>query len=93
MAEHAGRLPKIDTTTILVYELRTLDFEFIILQQMRSDMKKVWKKPKLVVLYRGKPEESVLVACKGAGTVWTGPAKNKCRALTGPGSCLATSVT
>lgn len=25
---------------------------------------KVWKKPELVVLYRGKPEESVLTHCK-----------------------------
>ena len=27
-------------------------------------MKKVWEKPELVVLYRGKPEESVLLHCK-----------------------------
>jgi len=27
-------------------------------------MKKVWNKPELVVLYRGKPEESVLFHCK-----------------------------
>ena len=27
-------------------------------------MKKVWEKPKLVVLVRGKPEEVVLLACK-----------------------------
>jgi hypothetical protein len=29
-------------------------------------MKKVWNKPELVVLYRGKPEESVLTHCKHA---------------------------
>ena len=28
-------------------------------------MKKVWEKPKLVVLVRSKPEEAVLNACKG----------------------------
>ncbi|MCJ7644036.1 MAG: hypothetical protein MUP28_06125 [Candidatus Aminicenantes bacterium] len=27
---------------------------------------KIWKKPELVVLYRGKPEESVLTHCKHA---------------------------
>jgi len=27
-------------------------------------MKKLWKKPKLIVLVRGKPEEAVLGACK-----------------------------
>jgi hypothetical protein len=29
-------------------------------------MKKVWKKPKLVGLYRGRPEEAVLSCCKNA---------------------------
>ena len=28
-------------------------------------MKKSWEKPELVVLVRGKPEESVLQVCKG----------------------------
>jgi len=55
-------------------------------------MKKIWKKPKLVVLYRAKSEESVLIVCKGAGTDRTGPAKNKCRAPRGPGGCSTTSV-
>lgn len=42
-------------------------------------MKKIWKKPKLVVLYRGKPEESVLQACKTGTPGGTGPPnKNKC---------------
>jgi len=27
-------------------------------------MKKSWSKPKLIVLFRGKPEESVLSGCK-----------------------------
>jgi len=29
--------------------------------------KKVWEKPELIVLVRGKPEEAVLNACKGHG--------------------------
>ena len=31
-------------------------------------MNKVWQKPKLIILYRGRPEESVLQACKIAGS-------------------------
>ena len=34
------------------------------------DMEKLWKKPKLVVLVRGRPEEAVLQGCKTYG--WTG---------------------
>jgi hypothetical protein len=30
-------------------------------------MRKEWSKPKLIRLYSGKPEESVLVVCKTAG--------------------------
>jgi hypothetical protein len=30
-------------------------------------MKKEWSKPKLIRLYSGKPEESVLVVCKTDG--------------------------
>ena len=30
-------------------------------------MKKVWCKPKLIVLYRGRPEEAVLTFCKDSG--------------------------
>jgi len=51
-------------------------------------MKKTWKKPKLVILYRGKPEESVLAACKANIAGSLGPAKNKCRAR-GIGNCNA----
>jgi hypothetical protein len=29
-------------------------------------MKKVWEKPKLLGLYRGRPEEAVLSCCKNA---------------------------
>ena len=35
----------------------------------RSNMNKVWQKPKLIILYRGRPEERVLATCKdGIGT-------------------------
>jgi hypothetical protein len=50
-------------------------------------MKKTWKKPKLVVLYRCKPEESVLAICKADISGSMGPAKSRCRAPTGPGPC------
>jgi hypothetical protein len=36
-------------------------------------MKKIWKRPKLIVLYRGRPEEMVLVACKLATRSFGGP--------------------
>ncbi len=32
-------------------------------------MKQVWMKPQLIVLVRGKPEESVLGTCKNTATV------------------------
>ncbi len=35
--------------------------------------KENWEKPKLVVLYRGRPEESVLTACKIGNKVFGGP--------------------
>jgi hypothetical protein len=31
-------------------------------------MKKIWQKPKLIILARGRPEESVLAGCKMAGS-------------------------
>ncbi len=42
-------------------------------------MKKVWEKPELVVLVRGKTEESVLASCKGGGVI--------AAVITGKGSC------
>lgn len=38
--------------------------------------RKVWKKPKLVVLFRGRPEEAVLQTCKWAGM--GGPQRFNC---------------
>ncbi len=48
-------------------------------------MKKVWQKPELVVLVRGKPEEAVLTACKG-GTFSGSP-------QVGNGQCTRTNCT
>ena len=39
-------------------------------------MKKVWQKPKLVVLYRAKPEEAVLNNCKRSLENCTGNTNN-----------------
>ena len=33
----------------------------------QQTQKKEWKKPELIVLVRGKPEEAVLTACKVSG--------------------------
>ena len=43
-------------------------------------MKKVWKKPQLIVLCRARPEESVLVVCKSLANSPAGPGLiRKCR--------------
>lgn len=52
--------------------------------QMKT-VKKNWKKPKLVVLYRGKPEESVLSACKADIGGAVGPERNRCKIPPGQG--------
>lgn len=42
-----------------------------------SKEKKKWETPKLICLYRGRPEEAVLNGCKGApGSGFSGPGKN-----------------
>jgi len=41
-----------------------------------SKEKKKWEIPKLICLYRGRPEEAVLLGCKLQGTVGAG--KNNC---------------
>lgn len=52
--------------------------------------KKQWETPKLICLYRGRPEEAVLVACKGAGAV--GPKRPLASDCTHPssGPCSST---
>jgi len=56
--------------------------------------KKTWVMPELIVLVRSKPEEAVLTACKGGGTVagprgtwwlmcsWTGEDCSRCAEFT-----------
>jgi len=34
--------------------------------EMKSQVKKEWKTPELIVLVRSKPEEAVLTTCKGS---------------------------
>ncbi len=48
-------------------------------------MKKVWSKPKLISLYRGRPEEAVLGVCKTTETGQSGPIDNSCL---GGGECV-----
>lgn len=38
---------------------------------------KPWLKPQLIVLYRGKADESVLVVCKQVGVHWIAPGFRK----------------
>jgi hypothetical protein len=51
-------------------------------------MKKVWSKPELIVLYRAKPEELVLAACKYSSTGGLGTTYGPCYSFEFmPGSC------
>ena len=57
-------------------------------------MKKEWTKPKLISLYRGRPEEAVLLVCKLVEDGGTGPdievGYRGCDNLQGPdGFCSA----
>lgn len=50
--------------------------------------KKAWKKPELIVLVRGRPEEAVLAQCKY--TNQSGPDETGCTSNTQPpGKCRA----
>ena len=55
-------------------------------------MKKEWTKPKLISLYRGRPQEAVLTVCKTTSGTQSGPGEplfEGC-APTGPASCEGT---
>jgi hypothetical protein len=41
-------------------------------------MKRIWQKPKLIILERGRPEESVLQACKTSAVAGPNTIKNIC---------------
>jgi hypothetical protein len=43
---------------------------------------KVWTKPKLIVLFKGRPEEAVLQVCKTSGR--QGPNVNNCAIYSSP---------
>jgi len=52
-------------------------------------MKKSWDKPELVVLFRGKPEESVLTHCKHATPTPVAPYAYHDDCNNSPSSCTA----
>jgi hypothetical protein len=57
----------------------------------RNKMKKIWKKPNLVVLIRSRPEESVLDHCKYGFSEQGGGANsnvNGCHAIKESGGCI-----
>ena len=56
-------------------------------------MKKEWKKPKLVVLVRGRAEENVLSTCKTAGSGSSGPgiSRPRCEVIGAPCFTLGAS--
>ncbi len=45
--------------------------------------KKKWETPKLICLYRGRPEEAVLGVCKGVEVGAGGPVGSKCSQKSG----------
>ncbi|MFC1597528.1 hypothetical protein ACFL5Q_06285 [Planctomycetota bacterium] len=51
---------------------------------MEKEPKKTWSKPQLIVLVRGKPEESVLLGCKALSD--SGPGGFKCSGCSDPAS-------
>jgi hypothetical protein len=53
--------------------------------------RKVWKKPKLIVLVRGRPEEAVLQACKSDSV--GGPGGGSCAVGNGYAPCSAVTPT
>ncbi len=57
-------------------------------KKMQKEKKK-WETPKLICLYRGRPEEAVLAVCKGTTGSIKGPPDKNCSAV----SCLDISAT
>jgi hypothetical protein len=53
--------------------------------------KKHWEKPKLIVLFRGRPEEAVLQVCKSDQSI--GPGDNRCSLGGGGGYSACSTVT
>jgi hypothetical protein len=56
-------------------------------------MRRVWSRPELIVIVRGKPEEAVLWACKDNGNaIGVGQLLNGCYGLGAVGQCEACSA-
>ena len=55
-------------------------------------LKKKWEIPKLICLYRGRPEEAVLAACKGDAS-WIGGPGGSCHPTGGGKGCSTTVET
>ena len=55
----------------------------------QNEMKKIWQKPKLIILARGGPEESVLAGCKMKGKSVSTRNKNTGCQKAGCGLCNA----
>jgi hypothetical protein len=58
-------------------------------QPREENMKKPWKTPELVILFRGRPEESVLVHCKHKNNPPVAPGSYHDDCNTNPASCSA----
>jgi hypothetical protein len=60
------------------------------MSRLREDnMKKPWKTPELVILFRGRPEESVLVHCKHKNNPPVAPGSYHDDCNTNPACCSA----
>jgi hypothetical protein len=58
-----------------------------------SSTKKIWQKPKLIILERGRPEELVLAGCKMPASMATKKAKKSgCERLTTCVDCVKLST-
>lgn len=61
----------------------------------RRKSKKIWSRPLLTVVVRGKPEENLLVGCKttGSGVIWALSNSNQnCRVTGGCTDCTDTAI-
>ena len=52
-------------------------------------MKKIWQTPKLVILFRGRPEEYVLGACKSANDPTAGTSGTDSACVENAVNCIA----
>jgi hypothetical protein len=72
------------------------DFKFRIVYGLKEDirkMKKPWEKPKLIILSRGRPEESVLAGCKISTVGGPNNVKAKCNLKSGNKCGVCSAIT